>query len=697
MSTIPSQTPLVIPAGVALETCKDEHKPQSAQLFRQFGVEETLTLYPSIEEFADPAKYLREHAELGEKYGILKVVPPTSWCPKFSLDYESFTFECKKQEVSSLSVSNRTAKDYAERLCQFHAMGGHSVPLTPMLGLWSIPYYNLNHAVHTLGGIGAVDPQDLWPKVASLLGLDINMGMLVRQVYLRDIFPFENYCREIKARADFLFEQSESEPDSDAGDGSDTSENEESDTESTLGEVTDKTQAYRLGFADENIPEPDPDANCIICKNKKTDIGCCRCQEYAHGTCVSRLSPGLNGLPRWYCPKCLVEPAKLYFNIGKTYTLSEFEKRATSFKKNVLQNLRARNMSLPEQEALLEQEFWKIADGTRSKFVVEYGAEIRCEEEGSGFPTKDAYKNDPWNLNNLPYIKDSLFRYVDERISGVTVPWAYVGMTFSAFCWHTEDNFSYSVNYQHLGDPKTWYGIPASHAARFEKLSEWIAPDAFKDTPDLLNERSSLVSPMVLKSHGIPVYGARQVPGEFVVTYPNAYHAGFNQGFNFNEAVNFIPADWIPYGFLALDVYRLRKHEPTFCLECVLLRTLRNEENTDVLSAVLPHFITMVKCEIGRRTRYRKLAGRHCNERVVTQRAVDTAVQSSTYKCPHCKSIPYLSRVHTKSGRYCCVNCATGWGSGRREVTHGIFETLYSDKALNAFITDAKKRLNCND
>lgn len=44
------------------------------------------------------------------------------------------------------------------------------------------------------------------------------------------------------------------------------------------------------------------------------------------------------------------------------------------------------------------------------------------------------------------------------------------------------------------------------------------------------------------------VYRTNQCAGEFVVTFPRAYHSGFNQGYNFAEAVNFCTADWVSGG-----------------------------------------------------------------------------------------------------------------------------------------------------
>lgn len=44
------------------------------------------------------------------------------------------------------------------------------------------------------------------------------------------------------------------------------------------------------------------------------------------------------------------------------------------------------------------------------------------------------------------------------------MPWLYIGMVFSSFCWHVEDNYLYSINYMHFGANKTWY-TPCSRVA----------------------------------------------------------------------------------------------------------------------------------------------------------------------------------------------------------------------------------------
>lgn len=73
-----------------------------------------------------------------------------------------------------------------------------------------------------------------------------------------------------------------------------------------------------------------------------------------------------------------------------------------------------------------------------------YGADLETGTFGSGFPklcpemksdVEDKYAQSGWNLNNLPRLQGSVLSFEGGDISGVLVPWLYVGMCFSSFCW----------------------------------------------------------------------------------------------------------------------------------------------------------------------------------------------------------------------------------------------------------------------
>jgi len=231
--------------------------------------------------------------------------------------------------------------------------------------------------------------------------------------------------------------------------------------------------------------------------------------------------------------------------------------------------------------AAAEKDFWNVVETHTKQVSVEYGNDVDTQECGSGFPlsergraiygtntsdekgepefgTKEYYKETWWNLNNIPSAPDSVLRHVKVGINGINVPWMYYGSLFTTFCWHNEDNYLYSINYNHKGAPKQWYGVPGTETASegLEKVFKSYLSMKMRDVPDLLHHITTMFSPRLLQNANVLVCKTLQYEGEFVVTFPRAFHGGFSLGPNVGEAVNFATHDWISYGADAKERYR---------------------------------------------------------------------------------------------------------------------------------------------
>ncbi|GBN11260.1 Lysine-specific demethylase 5C, partial [Araneus ventricosus] len=296
---------------------------------------------------------------------------------------------------------------------------------------------------------------------------------------------------------------------------------------------------------------------CNICGRGDEEASmllCDGCDDSYHTFC---LIPPLSEIPKgdWRCPCCVAKEVNKpqeafgFEQAQREYTLQEFGQKADEFKTNYF-NMPVHRVPYSH----VEKEFWRIVNAVDEDVTVEYGADLHTIEHGSGFPnmkTKDLMPGDEeyvtsgWNLNNLPVLEGSVLKHINADISGMKIPWTYVGMCFATFCWHNEDHWSYSINYLHWGEPKTWYGVPGGKAEAFEEAMRSVAPELFTAQPDLLHQLVTIMNPNLLISQGVPIYRTNQQAGEFVITFPRSYHAGFNQGYNFAEAVNFAPADWL--------------------------------------------------------------------------------------------------------------------------------------------------------
>ncbi|KAF9940943.1 hypothetical protein BGZ67_006365 [Mortierella alpina] len=149
-----------------------------------------------------------------------------------------------------------------------------------------------------------------------------------------------------------------------------------------------------------------------------------------------------------------------------------------------------------------------------------------------------------WNTQCL----GDLLSKIDQNLPGVNTPYLYFGMWKATFAWHVEDMDLYSINYLHFGAPKQWYCIRPENSSRFECIAQGIFSSDYKNCPQFLRHKTYLLSPTKLAMDGVPVNRLVQHEGEFVLTFPFAYHSGYNLGFNCAESINFALSDWIPIG-----------------------------------------------------------------------------------------------------------------------------------------------------
>ena len=530
------------------------------------------TLRPSEAQFADPIGYMSsdEVISLGEKYGILKIVPPKGWHPKFALDKDKFTFHTRLQNLWELDLVDRSRNFFLEGFNNYLRSKGKKP---------------LRSSINRFRGRKRRKPDEKDTQKAQdydgFLGLKDGSKIHIHTLYKEG--NFSQYAAQVKDPKLFR----------DVTNYSNLLKLE------LEGYSKRKSEQRSTKLSRLLIPEVDNEIlngnkGCSIChKNVHLDkmLLCDGCDKGFHMYCLNH---PLKNVPKneWYCDECIRGTDGDYGfeeDYKNVFTLNNFEKYCQQEKKNFCETHLHGNMNASIDQ--LEAEFWKLVNGGSSdvyeadkeKTSVRYGADIHKDNpnEVSGFPTlgnslidqnsERKYIYSPFNLTRLPLAEGSLLRYFQKedrhQISGITIPWLYVGSMFSTFCWHKEDHYTLSANYCHVGSTKKWYAIPACDCQKFEALCKDIAPDYFKKQPGLLHQMTTLLSPhniALFQQHGnvkledddlVHCYSVNQEENEFVITFPMVYHSGFNCGFNVNEAVNFTMPYWLGYGEQAIYEY----------------------------------------------------------------------------------------------------------------------------------------------
>ncbi|KAM7277331.1 hypothetical protein ACFE04_019197 [Oxalis oulophora] len=253
-----------------------------------------------------------------------------------------------------------------------------------------------------------------------------------------------------------------------------------------------------------------------------------------------------------FCPRRQRPVQKPVWQSGETYTYHDFESKAKLFERAYLKKCLKKGGS-PLSPLEIETLYWKAT--LDKPFSVEYANDM----PGSAFVSinktngvvqgeEKTVGDTAWNMRGVSRAKGSLLKFMSEEIPGVTSPMVYLAMLFSWFAWHVEDHDLHSLNFLHMGASKTWYGVPKDAAVAFEDVVRVHGYNGEVNplvTFATLGEKTTVISPLVFIEAGVPCCRLVQNPGEFVVTFPRAYHTGFSHGFNCGEAANIATPEWL--------------------------------------------------------------------------------------------------------------------------------------------------------
>lgn len=786
---------------------------ENPKRIRPHGLTEAPTYTPTVEEFRDPMEYIRNIAEEGQKYGIIKIIPPENWQPDFGVDTERFHFRTRRQELNSVEGGTRANLNYLGQLSKYHKQHGTSLNRFPSVDKRPLDLYRLKKAVEIRGGFPNVCKHKKWAEIGRDLGYSgkimSSLSTSLKNSYQRYLQPYEEWVKAAKpgvqqqiqaengrpitpspaaspslkkppfdkpihspgngfgqdspapraSSAVALSAETPEMPDSRVIDDTPMKSNtptttaggftavnsgdfnavnsgrisftatpdhsngtikqepetpiasfrkgdigslsrkcspddksggcqlkrqhvqENVENNDAAHETTEKLEGSESGerrskrlkkepapmvagshmtlHKPSSVPRTLSDRNhknpgekCEKCGRGDDMVNLLLCDGCDYGYHIYCLDPALKSVPDrdWYCDRCLVGTGEYGFADGEIYSLRQFQEKANNFRDLYFQSRMPYdpilNKPRPVTEDDVEREFWRLVESVHETVEVEYGADIHSTTHGSGFPTiekhpTNPYSTDPWNLNILPLHPESLFRHIKSDVSGMTVPWLYVGMCFSTFCWHNEDHYTYSANYQHFGATKTWYGIPGEDAEKFESAMREAVPELFEQQPDLLFQLVTLLTPAHLQKVGVRVYALDQRAGQFVITFPKAYHAGFNHGFNFNEAVNFAPPDWEPRGQEGVERYQQFRKAPVFSHDELLLTAAARDTTVKTAQWLAPALERVKSRELAERAMFKEQLS-NFNQVVLGD---NEELSEDEYQCGVCKVYCYLSQV----------------------------------------------------
>lgn len=227
-------------------------------------------------------------------------------------------------------------------------------------------------------------------------------------------------------------------------------------------------------------------------------------------------------------------------------------------------------------------------------------------------------------------------------------------------------------------------------AEELERSMKSAAPELFETQPDLLHQLVTIMNPNILMNSGVPVFRTDQNRGEFVVTFPRAYHAGFNQGYNFAEAVNFAPADWLRIGRECVNHYSTLRRFCVFSHDELVCKMAMEPDNLNIGIATACYIDMAEMVDTEQRLRKTLLEWGVSD----AEREAFELIPDDERQCDVCKTTCFLSAV-TCSCTKAAISELQGGGGSSSGSGSGTSSVECSPVKSDAAVAVGKTRRIC--
>uniref|UniRef100_A0A667I2P5 Lysine-specific demethylase 5D n=1 Tax=Lynx canadensis TaxID=61383 RepID=A0A667I2P5_LYNCA len=588
---------------------------------------------PTWAEFRDPLGYIAKIRPIAEKSGICKIRPPADWQPPFAVEVENFRFTPRIQRLNELEAQTRVKLNYLDQIAKFWEIQGSSLKI-PNVERRILDLYSLSKIVMEEGGYEAICKDRRWVRIAQRLNYPPgkNIGSLLRSHYERIIYPYEMF----QSGANLV--QCNTHP----------FDYEEKDKEYKPHGIPLRQSVQPSKFSSYSRrakrlqPDPEPTEEDI---EKNPELK--KLQIYGAG-------PKMMGLGLMAKDKTLRKKDKEGVICPPTVLMKE-EPREDG---KVMSTLPKEDLN-HSLEPCTKLTMRLRRSHNSAQFVETYVCRIcsRGDEvdklllcDGCG----DNY-HIFCLMPPLPEIPRGVWRCPKCIMAECKRPPEAFGFE-QATQEYTLQSFgemadSFKADYFNM----PVHMVPTEHVEKeFWRLVSSIEEDVTVEYgADIHSKEFGSGFPVSSSKKNLSpeeeVVRTNQCAGEFVITFPRAYHSGFNQGYNFAEAVNFCTADWLPTGRQCIEHYRRLRRYCVFSHEELICKMAAFPEKLDLNLAVAVHKEMFIMVQEERRLRKALL------EKGITEaeREAFELLPDDERQCIKCKTTCFLSAL-------ACYDCPDG-------------------------------------